>query len=632
MRKPPTKKKSPTPQGATSGKKNDLPGVEEFLELQKKKRATSKKGNKSQKKTAHPVGGPAVEDVVIDSKTTIPSSNTDSTVSAAQKYDAPAGLEESTNYVFSKAECSAFDRRAITYGRLLCQQSDRTWDRSYFSTGITAESSKNGHEERCVMLLILLIFCSHDGLSRYDKRMGQERLCGYVHVLTQMLLLEHFLRLDSYPKKDEVALGKYMPLFLSRFKSVVNRTKGNGMKIIKFHLPLHFGGNDEGDLRFGPASSTDSSAGESMHKDFKDAARRTQKNTARFEEQIARNYNDSQVIMRASRELKPANDGAPTSREPTSRGLAYTVSAQGLYIYEANKNKAPRPCITWLNGTLCAQVVDLFTARILPMVAADSLHLKTSATVEGVLYRADPSASPVQNCCFGRHDWVNLKWTDGCVASRIITFFDVTKPEGDNPIECGNGTRILNSGLHAVVQRLVQDMYSVPEGQLDTNFLAHQESCLVYSSSLLSNTNGPKDVPALFVVELNAENVHSPVVSVPFNLDDLSPMVWMIVEPTVEWHSNFQHDMDYFMKQAKDAERAAADKKRVSETETVELPEAKKLKKTVNSYALFYIVCIGPSYSSSIAVSSLDSTIITRSSFSLSRFVLPFTSFFLPPS
>ena len=484
------------------------------------------------------------------------------------KYDIPIGLEEQKNGVFPDSEKSHFNERAKKYGKLLVHQSDRTWEHSYFSTGITSEAKMNGHEERCVMLLILLIFCSKDGGIRYDKLMGKERLGGFVHVLTQMLLLEHFLRLGQYPKKDEIALGKHMPLFLASFKKLVNRKEGRGMKIIKFHLPLHFGGKDEGDLhRFGPASSTDTSAGESMHKDFKHAARRTQKNTANFEQQLAKSYNDSLVIRRAGQEMKALEPTHPTlSEKVVTRGLMYTVTSGGLFHFKGRR-KEDTHCLTWHKEALREDVVHLFQTRILPKVDTDYIDLKISAKVDGVLYRADPSSS--------RHDWVNITWpgeTDFFQA-RIITFFHASTPKGRAPIECGNGTWIHNSGHHAIVQRLEQSIYSVPEDLPDDNYLAHQESSIVYWSRLSRSPDGPNDKPLLYVVNL-ANNFHSPVVAVPYDLEDETEMEWLVVPATVEWHGIYQTDMDFFFKQAKDLE-----KKRKAETRERD-PLAKKRSKT----------------------------------------------------
>ena len=112
-------------------------------------------------------------------------------------------------------------------------------------------------------------------------------------------MLENFFCSPTIRKQDILALTKFLPISLSLYKEAVNRTTGMGMKIFKFHLLHHFA-NDL--LRFGPASSFDSSACESMHKTYKDNARRTQKNAHSFDKQTAMNNCTSTVIGRGIRE------------------------------------------------------------------------------------------------------------------------------------------------------------------------------------------------------------------------------------------------------------------------------------------------------------------------------------------
>ena len=99
-------------------------------------------------------------------------------------------------------------------------------------------------------------------------------------------------------------MKEFIPIFLALFKWAVNRQVGIGMKFIKLHLVLHL----PDDLNwFGPSYSSDSSAGESMHKEFKKDANHTQKNSATFDSQIAKNHSESHAIHRANREVNPSS-------------------------------------------------------------------------------------------------------------------------------------------------------------------------------------------------------------------------------------------------------------------------------------------------------------------------------------
>ena len=132
--------------------------------------------------------------------------------------------------------------------------------------------------------------------------MGSSQASIYILAISLLLLIEKLFRLPEIQKKDIALLKEFIPIFLALFKWAVNRQVGMGMKFIKFHVLLHL----SDDLnRFGPSYSSDSSAGESMHKGLKEDANHTQKNSATFDSQIAKNHSESHAINRANCEVHP---------------------------------------------------------------------------------------------------------------------------------------------------------------------------------------------------------------------------------------------------------------------------------------------------------------------------------------
>jgi len=206
----------------------------------------------------------------------------------------------SRNGVFTEAIKAQFDALAKNYGRRLCHQSDRTFNRAFFCNGITSEAKKNGHEERCVMLLCLLIFCSKTGAEFFDEKMDESRLSGHIHLIEMMLLLEHFMRSPTMPRTQVAMLPKFIPEMLRWYKTIVNRTKGMGMNFVKFHMILHL---HDDILRAGPSCSFDGSLGESFHVDTKTAGRQTQQNVETFEEQTAVKEKRQTDLRRGFREM-----------------------------------------------------------------------------------------------------------------------------------------------------------------------------------------------------------------------------------------------------------------------------------------------------------------------------------------
>ena len=140
-----------------------------------------------------------------------------------------------------------------------------------------------------------------------------------------LLLIEKFFCSPEIQKGDIALSKEFIPIFLELFKWAVNRQVGMGMKLVKFHLLLD-------DLSwFGPSYSSDSSAGESMHKGFKD--NHTQKNSATFASKIAKNHSESHAINMANREVHPPSLMAGNPLPLDAAGDDDFAAAIGLHVY-----------------------------------------------------------------------------------------------------------------------------------------------------------------------------------------------------------------------------------------------------------------------------------------------------------
>jgi hypothetical protein len=94
-----------------------------------------------------------------------------------EEVDTPISQKDwnlSNNGIFTDTVKSDFDSRAKKYGRILAHQSNREFDRSYFPSGITTNAKKNGHEEKCVVLLCLLILVSKKGVDFLEHQFDGE--------------------------------------------------------------------------------------------------------------------------------------------------------------------------------------------------------------------------------------------------------------------------------------------------------------------------------------------------------------------------------------------------------------------------------------------------------------------------
>ena len=473
----------------------------------------------------------------------------------------PKVESESRVGVFTASVKAQFNNMSKIYGRLLCHQSDRDYERAYFSSGITSGAKKNGHEERCVLLLSLIVFCSKAGL-QFDKSMGETRLSNFILILSQLLLIENYFRSTELRKGDVVALKAFIPFFLESYGKICARTVGVGMNFIKFHLLLH---TADDILRFGPLYSSDSSAGESMHKVFKDDARHTQKNTESFDMQTATRNAESHAIHRAIREretLKPVPTQHKTTTIPLikensdtvpscmAQGAKWFVDRSGMFVINNKKSLPtvkPTPA-SWIKTDLMVQVTDFINEFVLPFVPCGRVVLKSEVRVNGILYRADPG-------CEGRarHDWVNVQWSGshGEVPGQIISLLDlsdviVTPSSEHSKAVAPTASAIATSGqgVYAIIVSAEQNLYTQPDqrkrhGLLD--YKAHQATGIMYWSEIEHTPIGKKITPQLHLVNC-ADTFVSPVIAVPYDLSDSNDIGWLFIEPRHKWN-DILHDL-----------------------------------------------------------------------------------------
>ena len=449
------------------------------------------------------------------------------------------------NGIFTETVSAQVDVWAKCFGRLLTHQSDRECDRAFFANGISSSAKKNGCEERCVLLLTLLVMCSSEG-ETLDKKYSEKKISSFVFVLSQLLMLENFFRSSEIRCGDIELIKQYIPIFMDSFAQATARETGMGMNFIKFHLLLHLCADL---LRFGPPTSTDSSSGETRHKLFKADAERTQKNTDFFEEQVAQRHTESLAIELARRELERVHgtpNVAPTQSGISSRGLSFLVNEDGMFDH--TKKPSESTPSAWINSMLMTQVTVFLQKHVLPSLPGDAVRLKNQAIVDGVLCRADPTCKDTSEQSFeiGRHDWVYLDWKEfGNVAARIVTFVELDEINTEI-IDPATQDAFSEPGLHAVVQALAQDLDEKPEQEMREwdDFLAHGSTRIICRSEL-THSDVPKGARTIKEPTLHLVNVeqyfHSPAIAVPFDPNENTDAIdWLVVEPRSKWSSTFR--------------------------------------------------------------------------------------------
>ena len=523
-------------------------------------------------------------------------------LSMSHQYTVPEESDLSRVGVFTESVKAEFDDLAKRYGRFLTHQSDRSFIRSFFPSGITSNCKKNGHEEHLVLLLCHIILVSSKGREFEDALDGSlrkhnshgdnpdsaaHRAAQFIELISQLLYIENFIKQRSFSRVEILDFQEFVPEFLDKYATAVNRVDGAGMNFIKFHLPTH-AANDM--LRFGPPMSFDSSTGESNHKQIKGSARQTQRNTKTFEQQTAGRVVDNLLIERAYRQLCPpsslvSDNSLPeqlVSAAPYLTGATYHVSDKGLFRNKKQSSSTKNP-----DQLLMGQITEFLTRHILPNLRKGArVQLFTQykkSKKEKTIYRADPSYGSTNKAW---HDWALIDWDWNLtkrrdivkIPARLMIYFKISCPI-TKPIRLDYCV-ISQPGTYVILQSLVESLYAKePQGSLLServqsmygklpNYLAHQSSSLIYWSCV---EMGEDSHPLLRVCSV--DSIHSPVVAVPYDLDKFESGIdqeqWLLIDPVMNWKDNFIREMDLVLTEK--YEKIDASKKKVM--------KAKKAKK-----------------------------------------------------
>ena len=90
------------------------------------------------------------------------------------------------------------------------------------------------------MLLVMLVFLNSDEpLHHLSKKMTDSQIASWIQVFELLILIYEWTQLDSISKQSVLKMEWFLPTFMEKYKKTLNRTKGHGMKIIKFHMMTH---------------------------------------------------------------------------------------------------------------------------------------------------------------------------------------------------------------------------------------------------------------------------------------------------------------------------------------------------------------------------------------------------------
>lgn len=352
---------------------------------------------------------------------------------------------------------------AVEFGELYHRQSDRDKPKTKFSNGIQ-KGKLMAKEYRGVLLIMATILASTKGrLLLRKKKSGifatEDGLHDWKMLVETLLMWEVWLKseeISHYSLKRAKVKHRYI-MYLIR--KVGKRTKGMGLKIMKYHAIVHMADDI---MNFGVPMNYDTGADEAGHKPSKSAAKLTQKNKDTFDQQVSTRLAEKLGIDLAMHEIgtgrtywryyKPRNNVSTLKRRRTEPARVVLGGGEIEVIRGDDGNPAMkmRRKIQGSDKMKVEVALVNFLHIFLEMVSAyiEKPCIRTQYTDDaGTIFRA----APLFKGGVWR-DWVMVDWEGyDPMPNKLWGFLDLSSIPEDNDIEYG-GLLTLEPGVYAIVE------------------------------------------------------------------------------------------------------------------------------------------------------------------------------------
>ena len=423
--------------------------------------------------------------------------------------------------LFSESYAKRFDSLSKQYGKLLSWQSDRDLPRTYFNSNYTLITRKNANEMVGLLIVYLIMFASEEGLN-IDKELGEKTTAEYIHLIELMLMMDNFCKFNEHKRCNVILFRKFVPRILEKFKEVVNRREGNGMKITKFHLPLHFADDI---IRFGSMSNYDSGICEAHHKS---AAKRPSSNTQRrqsnFEIQTARRQIDSLSINVAHQQTFNINSENNNSNEISNHTYKIKFCEKRRILISRNQQNSKWDIVNFVDTLFYNQLIVFCEKMIEEGYLLAPLFFFTRHKRFGTTFKADPIYKEKE--CW--YDWATVKWDVESLPAKLLIFLDISAESFLKPFTVGS-TSIFGSGSYALCYTM----------EYHTKIKAHTTSALVSYGEITMNKNNTEPTLCMFLLDA----IESTISAVPFKIDNtvnkINSKEWLFLYSKAEWYDLF---------------------------------------------------------------------------------------------
>ena len=399
----------------------------------------------------------------------------------------------------------------------MLHQSDRTLPRTHINTNYTITTRKNASEMSGVLLVILIVFLTDEGEKHLDEAMAEIGSTKFIKLLELLLLLEVFCQSETHTFSNVKLFQKFIPFFLNFYKETLQRTDGCGMKLIKYHLPNHFGDDI---LRFGSMLNFDTGIGESHHKtEAKYPSNNTQRRKAQFEIQTAIRQIESLAINIGMADIN-VNDKSkiPLKNSPNeNKWYRYSYNID-LGVFNKKTNK---PC-KWKDSVFQKSLSDFCEYVYRTHAIKGSLNFFSQHNRNNNVICADPSYASGEPW----YDWVNIQWSNEVIPAKLLLFLEIEIDQLSQAIHWG-ASCISTEGTYAF-------LYSMPSSSLLQK--AHESSLLTKYGNLDVNINNE---PILQIVDVDC--IQSFISAIPYKCESniIESIDWILLCHKTEWYNIF---------------------------------------------------------------------------------------------
>ena len=423
------------------------------------------------------------------------------------------------------------DALAKVIGDLMARQSDRDRPKMKFGNGIRGGKIQ-AKDHTGILLVLLLVCCSGKGqeiLSNKKSNFGPTYLQDWIMMLESLLQWGEWMRREEMERHTLSRARAKLRHLMGIIKDVAKRSKGMGLKTVKFHAIVHL---VDDMLNFGVPLETDTGSNESGHKPAKMSARLTQKNKELFEPQTAKRLEELLLLQLAQEELSGRPlfnyfqgyshppDKAAQHREPAVKGAAIRC-----YRESDGHNYAQKP--TKIDGKYVEIIMEQdlvdFVVGLREAVEEhiDDPLLYSVHEREGQIFRA--SSSFLGNVW---RDWVIMDWgRDGELPNRLWGFLDLTELPPNSRIKYG-GCERLSPAFYAIVESAELDP--------DTDELSQCEIVHKY----VTETAAAGNEVGLKLYLADVEAILAPAMVIP----DIGGKFngYLLVDERAEWGKKFE--------------------------------------------------------------------------------------------